>query len=427
MPTVAVIGSQWGDEGKGKVIDYLAGKADMVVRSQGGNNAGHTVTLGDKKYALRLVPSGILHAEADNIIGNGVVVDLEGFLAELEGLEAEGVDTSRVYISDRAHIVFSYHKLIDTLYEAKLGDENIGTTKNGIGPCYADKARRVGIRMCDMLDAEKFEHKLRQRIAETNEMVTKIYGAAPIDEERTVREYLGYAKRLVPRVRDTGVMISTAIAEGKKVLFEGAQGTMLDLDLGTYPFVTSSHPISGGIAVGTGVAPTALEEIICIAKAYTTRVGAGPLVTELSCAIGDLIRERGREFGTVTGRPRRCGWFDAVVVKYAARVNGATGIALMLLDVLDALDEVKICYAYECDGKIIEDFPADLDLLAKCKPLYRTFAGWNEDLTECKEYSELPASARAYVEAVEELTGTPVKIVSVGPGRDQTIVREKIL
>ncbi|MDR1272674.1 MAG: adenylosuccinate synthase [Clostridiales Family XIII bacterium] len=427
MPTVAVIGSQWGDEGKGKVIDYLAAKADMVVRSQGGNNAGHTVTLEGKKYALRLVPSGILHSEADNILGNGVVLDPEGFLAELEALEKENIDTGRVYISDRAHIVFSYHKLLDCLYEESKGKEGIGTTKNGIGPCYSDKAARVGIRTCDMLDSTKFEKKLRHRIAEVNGIVTKIYGAAPIDADGTVRKYAEYAKALAPRIRDTGVMVSEAIQSGKKVLFEGAQGSMLDLDLGTYPYVTSSHPTSGGIAVGTGVAPTVLDEIISISKAYTTRVGAGPFVTELGCGTGDLIRERGREFGTVTGRPRRCGWFDAVVVKYAARVNGVTGIALMLLDVLDAFDEVKICYAYECEGKTITDFPADLDLLEKCKPLYRTLKGWKEDLTGYLCYSELPDAAKAYVEAVEELVGAPVKIVSVGPGREQTIVREQIL
>jgi adenylosuccinate synthase len=427
MSTVAVIGSQWGDEGKGKVIDYLAAKADMVVRSQGGNNAGHTVTLEGKKYALRLVPSGILHPEADNILGNGVVLDPEGFMVELEALEKENIDTSRIYISDRAHIVFSYHKLLDLLFEESKGEGGIGTTKNGIGPCYSDKAARIGIRTCDMLDPAGFEKKLRRRIAEVNEIVTKIYGAEPVDEEETVLKYAGYASALAPRIRDTGVMISEAIRSGKKVLFEGAQGSMLDIDLGTYPYVTSSHPTSGGIAVGTGVAPTVLNEIISISKAYTTRVGAGPFVTELDCEVGDLIRERGREFGTVTGRPRRCGWFDAVVVKYAVRINGVTGIALMLLDVLDAFDELKICYAYECEGKIITDFPADLDLLEKCKPLYRTLEGWKKDLTGCLSYDELPDAAKTYVETVEELTGAPVKIVSVGPGREQTIVREQIL
>jgi len=427
MPTVAVVGAQWGDEGKGKVIDYLAGRAEMVVRAQGGNNAGHTVVIGGKKYALQLMPSGVLTPGTVNLIGNGVVFDPAGFFAEIERFEADGVDTGSVFVSDRAHLVLPYHKELDRLIEESKGAQGLGTTKKGIGPCYTDKAARVGLRTCDMLRPDAFRGKLAARIDAANETIEKLYGGAPMDKAAMLEEYLAYAERLAPRIKDTGVMLSEAIRAGKKVLFEGAQGTMLDLDGGTYPYVTSSHPVAGGFAVGSGVGPTAIGEIIGIVKAYTTRVGAGPFVTELSDATGDLIRERGHEFGTVTGRPRRCGWFDGVVVRYSVRLNGTTGIALMLLDVLDAFDEIALCTHYSYQGEKIEHFPADLDILSACEPVYRKLKGWKRDITGCTTYESLPEEAKAYIAAVEEISGAPVKIVSVGPDRAQTIVREEIL
>ncbi|MDR3365242.1 MAG: adenylosuccinate synthase [Clostridiales Family XIII bacterium] len=427
MPTAAVIGSQWGDEGKGKIIDYLATRADMVVRSQGGNNAGHTVVADGKKHALHLIPSGVLNPAADNIVGNGVVLDPEGFFDELDSLSSQGIDTSRVYVSDRAHIVFDYHKEIDRLSELKKGAAGIGTTLKGIGPCYADKTARVGIRTCDMLKPASFREKLAARIDDANGLIVKIYGGEPMDKAQMIEKYAAYAERLAPYIRDTGVLVYEAIRAGKKVLFEGAQGSLLDLDHGTYPYVTSSHPVSGGFTIGSGIGGASIGEVVGISKAYTTRVGAGPFVTELTGDMGDLIRERGHEYGTTTGRPRRCGWFDGVVVRYSARINGTTGTALMLLDVLDAFEELYICEAYEYGGKRIEHFPADLEMLDACKPVYRAIGGWMQDITSCRTYGELPEAARAYVAAVEEATGVPVKIVSVGPGREQTIVRSGIL
>jgi adenylosuccinate synthase len=426
--TAAIIGTQWGDEGKGKVIDYLAGRADVVVRAQGGNNAGHTVVIDGKKYALHLVPSGVLHGGEVNIIGNGVVFDPAGFFGEIEELEADGVDCSRIYVSDRAHIVFPWHKTLDGLAEEKAGADGIGTTRRGIGPCYADKAERTGLRVCDMLDILSFREKMSAALDRKNEIIEKIYGAQPLDKAQVLSEYCSYAERLAPMVRDTGVMVYDAVASGKAVLFEGAQGVMLDLDLGTYPFVTSSHPGSGGFLTGAGIGPRMLGEIVGIVKAYTTRVGSGPMVTELLDQTGDAIREAGHEYGTTTGRPRRCGWFDGVVVRHAVRANGVTGIALMLLDVLDQFDEIKLCHAYEApDGSLIEHFPASLDLLAECRPVYRSMAGWRTDITGCTSFDELPEAARAYIAEIERISGAPVKIVSVGPGREQTIIREEIL
>ncbi|MDR1816300.1 MAG: adenylosuccinate synthase [Clostridiales Family XIII bacterium] len=427
MPTAAVIGSQWGDEGKGKVIDYLAARADMVVRAQGGNNAGHTVVIDGKKYALQLIPSGVLRPGTVNIIAGGVVFDAAGFFGEIARFEEDGIDTSRIYVSDRAHLVLPYHKELDRLIEESKGAQGLGTTKKGIGPCYTDKAARTGLRVCDMLRPDAFREKLAARTAAANEQIVKLYGGEPLDVAKVVDEYAGYAERLAPRVRDTGVLVHEAIRSGKKVLFEGAQGTMLDLDNGTYPYVTSSHPVSGGFTIGAGVGPAAIGEVVGIVKAYTTRVGAGPFVTELTDATGDLIRERGHEFGTVTGRPRRCGWFDGVVVRYSVRLNGTTGIALMLLDVLDAFDEIALCTHYSHNGDTIEHFPADLELLAACEPVYKKLPGWKTDISGCTRYDELPAEAKAYVEAIEEISGVPVKIVSVGPNRAQTIVRSEIL
>lgn len=426
MSTLIIAGSQWGDEGKGKIIDYLSKKADMVVRGQGGNNAGHTVVVGDKKYALHLIPSGVLNEDTLNIIGNGVVIDPEGFFNEIEKLEAEGVNVTNIKISDRAHIVFSYHKIIDALAEVARGKDDIGTTKKGIGPCYMDKLERTGLRTCDMLDIPSFQEKLGAQIDRKNKIIEKIYGENPLDKEKTIETFTAYAKRMAPFIADTGVMVYDAIKAGKKVLFEGAQGSMLDVDLGTYPYVTSSHPTSGGFTFGTGISPSLLNDSLSITKAYTTRVGKGPFVTELNNEMGDRIRTAGNEFGTTTGRPRRCGWFDAVVVKYSARVNGSNHIALMLLDVLSGFEELKICEAYDYKGTLIKDFPARLDVLDTCVPVYKTLKGWKEDIAECKTYEALPSEAKDYIKAIEATTGVPVTIISVGPRRDQTIIREEI-
>ncbi len=426
MPGLAIVGSQWGDEGKGKIIDYLAEKADMVVRGQGGNNAGHTVVIGEKKYALHLIPSGILNEGAVNVIGNGVVFDPEGFFKELEDLKNDGVDTSKIYVSDRAHIVFSYHKLLDGLYEAARGKDDIGTTKKGIGPCYMDKIERSGIRTCDMLDEALFREKLSAQIDRKNEIITKLFGEKPIEKEAVIETYVEYAKRLKPYIRDTGVMVYESLQKGEKVLFEGAQGSLLDVDLGTYPYVTSSHPTSGGFTTGSGIGAGTIQKVLGITKAYTTRVGKGPFVTEEDNETGNKIRELGHEYGVTTGRPRRCGWFDAVVVKYSARINGMTGLALMLLDVLSEFETIKLCDQYDCGGEKIEHFPARLELVESCRPVYRELPGWKCDISECRTYEELPEAAKNYIKAIEETTGVPVVIISVGPRRDQTIIREQI-
>lgn len=426
MPTLAVVGTQWGDEGKGKMIDYLAKRADVVVRAAGGNNAGHTVVIGGKKYALRLIPSGVLNPHAVNIIGNGVVFDVKGFFDEVENLKADGLSMDKIYVSDRAHLVLPYHKVLDDLFEQARGQDDIGTTKKGIGPAYMDKVERTGLRVCDMQNRQRFAQKLAEQIDRKNEVITKLYGQEPLDKQTVVEEYLELAERLEPYIADTGVMVYEAIQAGKKVLFEGAQGSMLDIDLGTYPYVTSSHPVSGGFTTGSGLGAGSIQDVLGIVKAYTTRVGKGPFATELLDSTGDKIREIGHEYGTVTGRARRCGWLDAVVLKYAARINGLSGMALMLLDVLSEFETLKICYAYDHDGRTVENFPADLDLLAECKPIYKEVPGWCCDITGCRSYDELPENAKRYIREIEELTGVPVKCVSVGPDRDQTIIREEI-
>ena len=428
MKTVAIVGSQWGDEGKGKVIDYLATQADVVVRGQGGNNAGHTLVVGSKKFALRLIPSGVLNPNTVNVIGNGIVFDPKGFLEEIEMLKKDDIDTSNIKISDRAHVVFPYHKELDGLAEEARGENKIGTTKKGIGPCYMDKTERSGIRICDLMDKDIFEKKLRPQVEAKNKIVRNIYGKSEdlFDFDTIYNEYLGYAEQIRNYVTDTSVIVYDAIKAGKKVLFEGAQGTLLDLDLGTYPYVTSSHPTSGGFAIGAGVGPNMIKDVVGIVKAYTTRVGEGPFVTELDNEIGERIRVQGNEFGTVTGRSRRCGWFDAVIVRYATRVNGLTSISLMLLDVLTGFDTIKICTAYKMGDKILTEFPASLEDLAKCEPVYEEFEGWTEDLTAVENYDDLPENAKKYVEKIEELTGVSVDMVSVGPKRTQTIVRKNI-
>jgi adenylosuccinate synthase len=426
MSTLAIVGSQWGDEGKGKIIDYLAKKADMVVRAQGGSNAGHTVVIGTKKYALHLIPSGVMNEQTVNIIGNGVVFDAEGFFEELAALEKDGVRTDNIFVSDRAHLVFPYHKTLDGLYEDARGDGDLGTTRKGIGPAYMDKVERSGLRVCDMQDEAGFRKKLAAQIDAKNRIIEKLFGAPPADKADIIAKFTDYAARLRPYIRDTGVMVYEAVKSGKNVLFEGAQGSMLDIDMGTYPYVTGSHPISGGFTTGAGVGAGAIKDVIGITKAYTTRVGKGPFVTELNNETGSRIREIGREYGATTGRPRRCGWFDGVVVRYSARVNGTTGLALMLLDVLSEFDELKLCQSYEYEGKTLSDFPASLDVLDACVPRYITLPGWKRDISSCRDFDSLPEAARNYVKTVEELTGIPVKIISVGPDRAQTIIREEV-
>ncbi len=426
MSTVVIVGAQWGDEGKGKVIDYLAGEADVVVRAQGGNNAGHTVVVGDTKYALHLIPSGILYPNTINIIGNGVVFDPEGFLKEVEKLETQGIPTENIKISDRSHVILPYHRIIDALSETARGEEMIGTTKKGIGPCYMDKVERSGIRICDLMDRDIFIEKVSKQVSKKNEIIEKIYGGDKLDKEQIITQYLGYAEKIRKYVDDTTVTLYDAVKENKKVLFEGAQGTLLDIDLGTYPYVTSSHPISGGFTVGSGIGPNMIEEVVGVIKAYTTRVGKGPFVTELDNEVGDRIRIAGNEFGTTTGRPRRCGWFDTVMVKYAARINGLTALSMMLLDVLSGFEKISICISYKLGDKTIEHFPASLETLGKCEPVYEIMDGWQDDITGCTSYDELPLNAKKYIDRIEELIGVPIKIISVGPKRTQTIVREKI-
>ena len=427
MKTVAVVGSQWGDEGKGKVIDYLATQADVVIRGQGGNNAGHTLVVDGKKFALRLIPSGVLNPNTINVIGNGIVFDPQGFLEEIEMLKKDDIDTSNIKISDRAHIVFPYHKELDALAEEARGANKIGTTKKGIGPCYMDKTERSGIRICDLMNKDVFAKKLKLQVDAKNKLVQGVYGKeAMFDFETIYNEYLVYAEKIRKHVADTSVIVYDAIKACKKVLFEGAQGTLLDLDLGTYPFVTSSHPISGGFAIGAGVGPNMIKDVVGIVKAYTTRVGEGPFVTELDNEVGEEIRVKGREFGTVTGRARRCGWFDAVIVRYAARVNGLTSISLMLLDVLTGFDKIQVCTAYKMGDEIIKEFPASLEDLAKCEPVYEELEGWTEDITSVERFEDLPENAKKYVAKIEELVGVSVDMVSVGPNRAQTIVRRNV-
>lgn len=426
MSTVVIVGTQWGDEGKGKVIDYLSSQADVVVRGQGGNNAGHTVVVGDQKYALHLIPSGILYPNTINIIGNGVVFDPEGFLKEVDGLEGRGISTKNIFVSDRAHVVMPYHRVIDALAEDKRGDQKIGTTKKGIGPCYMDKVERSGIRICDLMDTELFIEKAYNLVDFKNELITKIYGGEALEPQPIIDAYLAFAERIRPFVKDTGVMLHEALKANKRVLLESAQGTMLDVDLGTYPYVTSSHPTSGGFAIGSGIGPNTIEEVIGVMKAYTTRVGSGPFVTELKNEIGDRIRIQGNEFGTTTGRPRRCGWLDLVVVNYAARVNGMTCIGLMLLDVLKGFEEIKVCTGYRYKDEIIKDFPASLAILDACEPIYTTFKGWDVDISDVTVFEDLPQEAKEYISFIEGYLALPIKMISIGPKRSQTIFRGEI-
>lgn len=425
MSGIAIIGSQWGDEGKGKIIDFLAKNSDVVVRAQGGNNAGHTVVVGEEKYALHLVPSGILNPEAINVIGNGVVIDPAVLLTELQGFENRGIDTSTLRISDKAHVIMPYHKKIDALMELARGKEDIGTTKKGIGPCYMDKVERIGIRISDLVDETMFAQKLEFALQRKNDIITKLYGEEAMKFEEIYSEYIEYGKLLKKYMTNTEYIVNEALEANKKVLFEGAQGSMLDVDFGTYPYVTSSHPTVGGFLVGAGVSAKAIDEVIGIAKAYTTRVGKGPFVTELDNEIGNLIRTKGREFGTTTGRPRRCGWLDLVVLRYTAMLNGYTSLALMLLDVLEGFEELKICTHYEIDGVQTTQLPSTREELERAVPIYMTVKGFSqEEITEAKTYEELPKEAKEYIQIIEEYVKVPVHIISVGPRRDQTILRK---
>lgn len=426
MATVVISGAQWGDEGKGKIVDYLAQQADTVVRFQGGSNAGHTVTVGGEEYKLRLLPSGILYKGTTCVIGNGVVVDPQTLIEEIDSLNARGIDTSNIRLSNRAHVVMPWHKLIDALGEELRGENKIGTTKRGIGPCYIDKADRIGIRVCDLIDSEEFAARVREVLKIKNLILQKVYNHAPLDAEEIIREYEVYAERLRPFVCDTITLLNAEVDAGKKILFEGAQATMLDIDYGTYPYVTSSHPISGGVGVGAGVAPKKINAVVGVVKAYCTRVGEGPFPTEQLNEIGDKLREAGHEFGTVTGRPRRTGWLDACIVKYAGQLSGTDYMAVTRLDILDTFDEIKMCTAYKVDGEILNEIPASLKVLAKVEPVYETFAGWKTDISNIRRYEDLPVNARKYLERMAEVTGIKLGIISVGPNRDQTIVLENI-
>lgn len=420
MSTVVVVGTQWGDEGKGKITDYLSESADVVARYQGGNNAGHTILINEKKYKLTMVPSGIFYEDKACVIGNGMVINPAALIDEINYVHENGFSTKNLTISDRAHVILPYHMVLDLLEEERKGPNKIGTTGKGIGPCYMDKASRVGIRIADLMDAEEFEQKLRHLVNEKNQVITQVYGGQPVDVEQILSDYLGYAEKLRQYVKDTSVVLNDAIDEGKKVLFEGAQGVMLDIDQGTYPFVTSSNPSAGGVCIGSGVGPARIQQVIGVAKAYTTRVGDGPFPTELHNEIGHEIREKGHEYGTVTGRPRRVGWFDTVVVRHARRVSGITGLSLNSLDVLTGLDTVKICTGYKYRGEFITHYPASLKNLAECEAVYEEMPGWSEDITGVKTLEELPETTRNYVNRVSELTGIPIAIFSVGRNREQT-------
>ncbi len=419
---IVVTGSQWGDEGKGKITDWFACRADMVVRYQGGNNAGHTVMFGGHKYALQSIPSGIFNPNTMNVMGNGMVVNPESVLAELQRLHDQGITDYQLRISDRAAMVMPWHSQLDGAFESLKGETKIGTTKKGIGPAYSDKYSRCGLRMGDLLEPEYFAERLRQAIEIKNRELSS-YGLETYEFQPVYDRFMEYARVLGPMITDTSLLINEALESDKKVLFEGAQGMMLCIDHGTYPFVTSSTPSASSVPVGAGIAPKWIDTVVGVAKAYCTRVGEGPFPTELHDERAHEIRERGHEYGTVTGRPRRVGWFDAVVARYTSRLAGITDWALMLFDVLSGLDKINICIGYRLDGELIANPPSTISKLSRVEPVFIEMPGWKEDITGCKDYEELPENAKAYIAKIEELTGTPVSIISVGPDREQTIVR----
>ena len=423
MPATIVLGAQWGDEGKGRVTDVFAEQADFVVRYQGGNNAGHTLIIGKERFALSLIPSGVMYPECTPVIGSGCVVDPRVLLDEIDMLAGRGVDPSRLRISGNAHLIMPYHRKLDAVMERHLGKHNIGTTKKGIGPAYTDKYSRRGIRVQDLYDPKIFRDKVETALEDTNKVLARVYNQLPMDPAKVADEYLGYADRLLPYVTDTSLELWEALAEGKQVLFEGAQGTLLDIDHGTYPFVTSSNPTAGGASVGSGIGPKAIDRIVGVAKAYISRVGTGPFPTELDDEIGDKMIELGGEYGTVTGRRRRCGWLDLVALRYAVRVNSLTELFLTKLDILSAFDTIKVATAYTSLGERYDEFPRQQRVLYNCTPVYESLPGWETDITSCRTEADLPAEARAYIEFIEERAGVPVTFVSVGPERQQMLSR----
>ena len=426
MTSVVVVGTQWGDEGKGKITDFLSANAEVIARYQGGDNAGHTIVIDGKKFKLHLIPSGIFFPEKISVIGNGVVINPKSLVKELAYLHEEGVTTDSLRISDRAHVILPYHIKLDRLQEESKGDNKIGTTIKGIGPAYMDKAARVGIRIADLLDRDVFAERLRINLEEKNRQFTKLYGAEALSFDDIFEEYYEYGQQIKQYVTDTSVILNNALDNGKRVLFEGAQGVMLDIDQGTYPFVTSSNPVAGGVTIGSGVGPSKIDKVVGVCKAYTSRVGDGPFPTELFDEVGDRIREVGHEYGTTTGRPRRVGWFDSVVMRHSRRVSGITNLSLNSIDVLSGLDTVKICVAYDLDGERIDHYPASLEQLKRCKPIYEELPGWSEDITGVRHLDELPENARNYVRRVGELVGVRISTFSVGPDRDQTNILESV-
>lgn len=424
MPANIVVGTQWGDEGKGKIIDIIASRADVVVRSQGGNNAGHTVVNDGQTYKLHLIPSGILYKNTLCLMGAGVVLDPKDLLSEIDNLSPRGVSFDNLKIDPRAHVVMPWHITLDGLSEKFRGNSDIGTTKRGIGPCYMDKYERCGIRVYDLVHPEVFAEKVRMTGKLKNKIITEVYGGEPHDIEAIIKEYTEYGKRLAKYVDDVSVIVYEAAKANKTIMFEGAQATLLDIDFGTYPYVTSSHPLSAGVCVGTGVGPMIISNIIGVAKAYTTRVGKGPFPTELDDEIGEAIRNKGGEFGTTTGRPRRTGWFDAVIVRHSVRVNGLSSLAINKLDTLGGIGDLKVCVAYKKpDGTVIENFPAALEELADCVPVYETLKGFDDDVSSCRSFDELPEACKKYIERLEELCDCHISMVGVGPDREQIIER----
>jgi adenylosuccinate synthase len=422
MANTCVIGLQWGDEGKGKIIDILAKDYDIIARYQGGGNAGHTLIIGDEKFIFHLIPSGILHQDKKCVIGNGIVFDPKLFLEEIEGLAKKNIDvTGNLFISDRAHVVFPYHKKLDLLQEKQKGNSMIGTTGRGIGPCYTDKISRDGIRVAELLDKEHFKNKLQKTVEEKNRIFVKLYDYEPVSWEEIYEEYCRYADKIAPFVCDTVDLMARAIDDNKSILFEGAQGALLDVDFGTYPFTTSSNTTSGGISSGIGVSPKQIHNIIGITKAYTTRVGSGPFPTEVDGEEGEHIRKKGGEFGSTTGRPRRCGWFDAVAIQHSVRISGVDSLIVTKLDVLDDQKTIKVCTGYKYNETLYNTFPADIDILNKCEPVYEEVPGWNEDTTSIRSAENLPEKARDYIKTIEKIVGVKVKMISVGPERSQII------
>jgi len=426
MSAVVLIGTQWGDEGKGKITDFLAEKADVICRYQGGNNAGHTVVVDGKTYKLHLIPSGILYPGKSCIIGNGVVLDPLILFKELEYLQQNNIDSSALKISTNVHLIMPYHRLLDELQEERRGAFKLGTTKRGIGPCYMDKISRLGIRLIDIMDADEFKGILERNLEEKNFYLSKVYGHKGFDFNEMYETYLDYGQKLKQYLVDCSLFINNAYDDGKDILFEGAQGTLLDIDHGTYPFVTSSNPTAGGAAIGAGIGPTKIKGVLGVVKAYTTRVGEGPFPTELNDSIGEELREAGHEFGTTTGRARRCGWFDAVILRYAVRINGISSLAITKLDVLDGLDTIKVCVGYKYKGEILKEFPQSIEKLSNCEPVYESMPGWKQQTSHINDYKELPANAKRYIERIEELVKVKAGIVSTGPGREQTMVIDKI-